>query len=229
MSPHQRRRSVPTFPSVRATLCRPRSTLSRSYFCDILHLLHTSQSHPIFLAAFSLLCVCVSFVGLHCCFTHRPRLQSKTFCDNLLISRDFIMTTNTTPLTPTTTSNEVDADPPNVSSDALPSASAPQPHTLHAQQPLTTFISRDDPLLDADVKSKTPSSRRGKQYKCGHCHQLGHNQYVEHHFPMSSFLSSRVAVLQHVCYVSFLSPTQANVPSFRPYLIRQYKNIVQFF
>lgn len=43
-----------------------------------------------------------------------------------------------------------------------------------------------------DVKPKGPgSTRRGKQYKCGNCHELGHNQYVLLFLFLFPFYSAR--------------------------------------
>ncbi|CAN8073187.1 unnamed protein product [Agarophyton chilense] len=54
--------------------------------------------------------------------------------------------------------------PPEPEPEPEPDADAPQPQSQPPQP--------SDP-----PKQKTPgSSRRGKQYKCGHCHELGHNQ-----------------------------------------------------
>lgn len=73
--------------------------------------------------------------------------------------------------------------PPHVVSDMTIDPSAitvtlmtPEVDPHHQQQATTTLITSEAVQQD-DIKPKTPgSSRRGKQYKCGNCHELGHNQ-----------------------------------------------------
>lgn len=77
-----------------------------------------------------------------------------------------------------------------------------QPQQLQQQPAHTTLVTSDDAAPpDADVKVKTPgSSRRGKQYKCGHCHELGHNQYVY------TSLSLSLSLCNHLLSLYQLTP-----------------------
>lgn len=62
--------------------------------------------------------------------------------------------------------------------------SQPQPPP---QQTVINALADPVPHPDEAIKTKMPgSSRRGKQYKCGHCHELGHNQYVLSHLSSHS-------------------------------------------
>lgn len=77
----------------------------------------------------------------------------------------------------------------------------PQPQQQQQQQ--SKQVQSSEPAFSAlpssdttvpDVESKPKllgSTRRGKQYKCGNCHELGHNQYVfEYQFYLLHLLHS---------------------------------------
>lgn len=57
-----------------------------------------------------------------------------------------------------------DVDPTNQAPEASPTPRTPPP-----QHNITLVV-------DEKPSKSSASSRRGKQYKCGNCHELGHNQ-----------------------------------------------------
>lgn len=69
------------------------------------------------------------------------------------------------------------ADPTAVAVSLMTADVDPQQQPQPQEQPVVTSLAEPPHHPEEPIKPKTPgSSRRGKQYKCGHCHELGHNQ-----------------------------------------------------
>lgn len=101
-----------------------------------------------------------------------------------------------------------------------PQQQQPSKQLQSSQAAFSTLPSSDTALVDTESKPKIlGSTRRGKQYKCGNCHELGHNQYVfEHIFLFLLHALSRHLQLHHAFHPNISVPIPMLFISLRGYL-----------